>query len=232
MKLELKKLGFIGTFLFSGLFLASCLNNDDSGSMIQEESGFVVFINVSPGSNDVNFYANGTPVNMPALSYNEYYGYMYQSTGATDYTARTGSSDLDTLNLNIELNRFYSIYSVNTPENLELVAYQDNVPPISNPTKTSLRFIQLSHNAPTMKVGIEDVAENLGTFSFKQASSFMEINQVTNKKLFLLNAETNDTIFTKNVTLEGGTPYSVFSSGIYDSEDEDLDLDVNVIPFQ
>lgn len=231
MKLELKKLGLIGTFLFSGVFMTSCLNNDD-GSIVPDQSGFVVFINASPESNALKFYADGNVVNMPALDYNEFYGYLYQEVGEKNYTVRTGSTDLDTLVLDVELNRFYSLFAVNTSDSLELVAYPDNVPPISNPSRASIRFIQLSHNAPMVRVGIEDIAENFGTFSFKQASSFLEINQAINKKLFLVNSETNDTVFTKTVTLEGGKAYSVFSEGIFDSENENIDLDVKILPFQ
>lgn len=228
MKLDLKKLVLAGTFLFSGMFLSSCLN-DDVGSGISDQSGLMVFINASPGTNGLKFYADNNPIYMPSLDYNQYYGYVYQRIGNTDFTARTGGTNLDTLSLNIELDQFYSMFAVNTAENLELVAYEDNIPSISGSSKNLIRFIHLSHNAPSVKVGIEGINENLGTYHYKQASSFLETNRVFNKKLFLLNAETNDTIFTKNITLNDGRAYTIFSEGIYESENEDQDLDVQLL---
>lgn len=228
MKLELKKLGLIGTFLFSGLFLSSCLNNDD-GPVIPDQSGFMLFVNTSPGTNGLKYFANGEAVTMPALNYNELYGYTYQEVGETNFTIRTGSVDLDTLSLDVDINRYYSLFAVNTPDNIELVAYQDNPVAISTPNKASIRFLQLSHNTPLVKVAIEGMEENLGIYYFKQASSFMEIDNIFNKNIYLINAETNDTILSKPLILEAGKTYSVFSEGIYGSDNENLDLDVQLI---
>ena len=111
------------------------------------------------------------------------------------------------------------------------MAYLDSPSAPSSQLKTKIRFIQLSHNTPSVKLVIEGVEGDLGTFNFRNASSFMEIDRVNNRNLHLIDSETQDTIFTKNVTFNGGSTYSIFSEGIFGSDDENIDLDIQYLQY-
>ena len=231
MKRAIQKLnvfGKLGFCILTVISVASCLNNDDGGNVPTEDSGFVLFTNVSPGSTDLKLFANGELFNNSAIDYNEFIPFSPMAVGTNVLTLQGNSStaDLDTINLSVELNKFYSVFAVNSPENIELLAYLDNPGQVSHPSKTMIRFIQLSHNCPPVKVVIEGMEDDLGTYNFRNASSFMEIDNVSNKNLHLIHAENNDTIFTKNVTLNGNSTYSIFSEGDINSEDPNLDLDI------
>src|SRR5690606_8792563 len=97
--------------------------------------------------------------------------------------------------------RRYSIFDVNEFENLELLAYEDVlVAPATG--KASLRFIQLSPDAPNLTVAIEGIETSVGTFSYKQASPFSQINELINKDMYLIDPETQDTLLTKEISLK------------------------------
>lgn len=230
MKLDLKKLGLFGAIVVSGLFLNSCLN-DDLENPYPEDAGWIAFINASPDSEMLKFYSNGNNINSPGIGYSQFINYVAFEAGTHNLTVNSGSGEnLDTLSLDVEYNKWYSIYAVNSMDNLELVAYSDSfITPSEG--KASIKFIQLSPDAPQLKVAIEDANDNLGTFLFKQASPFMEINESFHKNLYLIDAVTNDTIFTKQVDFTNGRTYAVFSKGFYETDNTSQDLDVQIIPY-
>ncbi|MBA5628316.1 DUF4397 domain-containing protein [Moheibacter lacus] len=225
---SIKMFGKLGVGILAGLSVTSCLNNDDSGDIPMEDSGYVLFSNISPGSTGLKLFDDGEQFNNVALNYNEFIPFTRMGIGNNVLTLQGNSSttDLDTINLSVELNKLYSVFAVNSAENVELLAYLDSPVQASHPSKSVIRFIQLSHNCPTVKVAIEGMEGDLGTYNFRNASSFFEIDQVFNKNLYLINAESNDTIFSKAVTLNGNSTYSIFSQGDIESENENLDLDV------
>jgi len=229
MKLDLKKLGLFGVIVISGL-LNSCMN-DDLDDYSTEDAGWIAFVNTSPGSEKLKFYSNGNIINSPGIDYSQFISYTAFEAGTHNLTVTSGTSeDLDTVSLNVELNKWYSVYAVNNPENLELVAYSDSfITPSAG--KASIKFIQLSPDAPQLKVAIQDTNNNLGAFLFKQASPFTEISEVFHKNLYLIDAASNDTIFTKQVDFANGRTYAVFSKGFYETENTDLGLDVQIIPY-
>ncbi len=231
---KIKNLSKLGVMMLASFSITSCLNNDDdNGVVVPENAGYILFTNVSPGSTGLRLYANNEVFNNNPLNYNQFFNYAPVEIGSKTLTVRSGNSstDLDTISLNVELNKLYSVFAVNTPENIELLAYSDNPTAPSSQLKTKIRFIQLSHNTPSVKLAIEGIEGDLGTFNFRNASSFMEIDRVNNKKLYLINSETQDTIFSKNVSFSGGSAYSVFSEGIFGSDDEDLDLDIQYLQY-
>ncbi|HLV24642.1 MAG TPA: DUF4397 domain-containing protein [Moheibacter sp.] len=232
MKLELRKIGWLAGVVFTGLFMSSCLN--DNGDIdIPDEGGYVGFINASPDSGGLDFYENDIQRNHFIVDYGDVDGYHILEPGTKTITVKNGnSSDLDTLSLNVNLNRFYSIYAVNEFDSLQLVAYEDNYT-IPSPGKASMRFIQLSPDAPALRFLIEGNNEESLIYQYLQSSAFTDVNQMINKKLYLIDAETNDTILTKNnVTFQSGVSYSVFSKGFYNSDVEGQQLDVQITPFQ
>lgn len=230
---KMKAFTRISAVFVSGIMVTSCLNNDDGDIIPVEDSGYIIFSNISPGSSNLKLYVNDEAFNNTALNYNEFFGFARADVGNNTLTVKGNSSstDLDTISLNVSLNKLYSVFAVNSSNDIELIAYADNPSEPSNPNKTAVRFIQLSHNCPSIKVAIEEMEGDLGTYNFRNASSFMEIDRVLNKELYLINAETNDTIFTKNVTLNGSQAYTIFSEGDINSTNDELDLDIQYFQY-
>jgi hypothetical protein len=231
MKLDLKKLMVVSGIVFSGLVLNSCLN-DNGDVVVPDEGGYVAFINTSPDSDGLTFYTNDNLINANSTEYSEYFGYLLFEPGTHNISVNSGGGDLDTISLNVDLNKFYSVFAVDDFEHLKLIAYEDNfISPSAG--KAAIRFIQLSPDAPQLKVALQDNDGSIGsTFDFMQSSSFLEVNSSVHKSLYLIDAESNDTIFTKQVDFDNGGVYSVFSKGFYETDNANQQLDVQVIPFQ
>lgn len=230
MKLDLKKLGILGVVLLATISISSCLNNDDELPNL-EEKAWGVFINASPNSENLRFYSDGEVINSSGMDYDELYGYLNFDEGAKTITVKSSGNEnnLDTLSLNMVKNKIYSIFAINSAENLELISYDDSYTAPAA-TKAKIRFIQLSPDAPRIRVAIENNEEFFGEFDFKQASFFQDISETLNKNMYLINMETSDTIFTKEINLERGRIYSIYSKGFINTEIEEQKLDIAIIP--
>lgn len=229
----MKNLKLFGILVAMSALVYSCINVDDDGNYIDSEnSTWLAFINASPGSESLKFYNNGSSLNVPSLTYGNFYGYLQQEKGAASLTVRTSTSnDLDTLNINLSSNTLYSIYAVNTPDHLELISLIDNHED-TPPGKSSIRFIQLSPDSPALKLEIEGEEGSLGTYDFKDSSAFINVNFGIDRNFILRDAETNEILFSKEISLGGGKAYSIFSKGLLSSTLDDEKLDLQVITFQ
>jgi hypothetical protein len=229
MKLELKGLGILSLLLATSTIFTSCLSTDDETPDYQP-AGSVAFNNFSPGNDGLKFYSNGEAVHNGSLNYGQNFGFWRGEVGIHALTVNSGSTVLDTLNLTISPDRFYSVFAVNTPGNTELIGFEEQFI-VPNTGKAAIRFFQLSPDAPTLKVSISGETANLGTYEFKQASGYMEINEVLNKKMYLIDYNTNDTIFSKNMNFTNGRLYSVVAKGLVNSTSDLHNLDIQVTPF-
>lgn len=229
----MKKLNFLGGMLVAGLLLNACLDTDDGNTnQIPEEIGWLAFVNASPDSERLFFFANDKIINNEGLPYERLFGYIYQNTGALSLKVKTASSDfLDTININLQKGDMYSIYAINEFDDLKLKLYSDQhtLPDVE---KSMLRFIQLSPDAPHLRLEIEGVSTNFGNFFYTDHSSFIEFDGGFNKKMYLIDEVTNDMILSKSANFHKGKSYSVFSKGFVNTTDADEQLDIQVIPFQ
>ncbi len=219
----------MASFALTGILcLTACLNSDDQSQQILENTSWGGFINVSPDSQSLKFYSDGNSINSNPANYSQYFGYVPLEAGTRELIVRANNENLDTLMLNMEEQKRYSIFAVNHFENLELVAYPDDatMPPTG---KALIRFIQLSPDAPALRVSIEG-QESLGVFNYKQSSGFMAVNETTHKDIYLIDETTQDTLVTKEIELTNGKIYSIFSKGFLNTETESQQLDVQIIP--
>lgn len=231
MKIKYNSLRFFCTIILAGTLAVSCLDTDDSGNVQTDPSGSVAFGNFSPGTSGLKFYADGEQIYSNSLNYGQYYNVLWNGdVGIRTITVQSGTNVLDTLNLTVGLDRVYSVFAVNTPGQTELVSFEENfITPDAG--KAAIHFYQLSSDAPNLKVAIAGEPSNLGTYLFKQASEYMEINEVLNKRMYLIDNSTNDTLVRKFVTFSNGKSYSVVAKGLVNTTDDTQKLDIQVIPF-
>lgn len=228
MKLDLKKLGVFAAVLLGTISLNSCLNNDDELPNVPD-AGYVAFFNASPDSNGIVFYSNDRVINQSPVNYSQFFGYLGLENGSHAIRVSSGNNSLDTINMSIVKDKRYSVFAVNKFEDLELFALEDA---ITTPQtgKASIRFIQLSPDAPLLTLAIEGMELPIGDFNYKQSSSFIQVNEMVNKDLYLINTETQDTIFTKEIDLNNGRVYSIFSKGLINTTNQNQKLDIQIVP--
>lgn len=228
----MKKISTWVSLLAIGAMMSACLDDDSGMNTIPEEIGWLAFINASPDSERLHFYNNDKIQNNEGIAYGKLFGYVHQDTGLNSIRVRSSSSqDLDTLNINLKKGDLYSIYAVNTFDKLKLMMYSDqHILPDNE--HSMMRFIQLSPDAPHIKLNIEGEAVEFGDFEFMESSPFIAFKGGYNKKLHLIDLTTNDTILTSTLNFQRGKSYSVFSKGLMHTTDMDEQLDIQVIPFQ
>lgn len=228
MKLDLKKIELWSALLFSALTFTACLNNDDDQPIVPQDISNVIFLNASPDSNGLFFYSNNRILNTTAANYSQLFGIGLES-GNNKITIKTNtSSELDSLSINFEKNKFYSVFAVNKFDNIELKVYQDALfTPAAD--KAIMRFIQLSPDAPEMIVSIEGQEEIVGIFNYLDVISYRETDPVSNKKINLINAETQEVLFSKEITLTRGNAYSIFSKGLINTPTESRKLNIDIV---
>lgn len=231
MKNYYKSLNLIIAVLFSGTLAVSCLDTDDQPNQNQSPKGSVALGNFSPGTSNLKFYSDGEPIFNNSVNYGQYHNTLWNGdVGIRQITVNSGSTVLDTLNLTIGMDRFYSVFAVNTANQTELVSYEENFI-VPGPGKAAIHFYQLSSDAPNLKVAIAGETANLGTYLFKQSSNYMEINEVLNKRMFLIDNSTSDTLLSKFVTFNNGKNYSVVAKGLINTTDDTQKLDIQIIPY-
>lgn len=226
----MRKFKLVGMAAFALAFAVSCLNNSDD-YVENQESGWIVFVNASPGSSQLRLYTDDTPVPGQELNYGEFNSYARVPVGEKQISARQGGSSLATSSLTVELNGFYGVYAVNMPDHMELVTYLDNHSTPENINKTVFRFMQLSYNTPTVKLKFETEEEDFGEYNFKESSPFMEIQSFDEKNVYLIDEATSDTLATKKISMQGRKSYVLFSKGELGSSNENQKLDLQLIQF-
>lgn len=229
----MKRFKFLAGILGAGFLLTACLSFDDDYNHQQpQEVGYLAFINASPDSEDLKFYSGTDLINQTPLDYGEFINYIYHNTGNISIRTKAGNSEyLDTLNFNLQKDKLHSIYAINEVDDLKLMIYNDDhfYPEIQ---KSMIRFIQLSPDAPHLRIAIEGSEQDLGEYHYTETSPFMEIDPAIHKYMYLIDEVTSDTLFSKKVNFAGGKSYSVFSKGFIDTTVNSQKLDIQAIPFQ
>lgn len=228
----MNKIKLAGIFAFLLFVCFSCVDTslDDVGGQVDSNKGWVAFINASPGSQHLKLFSNELGISN-TLSYNEFNAYMSVKTGSVPVSVRSGSDDLDFISVNIDKGKYYSMFAVNLPTDTELAFYEDNPVIPNDDYKTMFRFIQLSANTPKVVLKIEGNDGDFGSYNFKQASGFIELNSFDEKLFSLVDAVSGETLVSKKVSFAPRRAYSVFSQGIMGETAQDKKLEIKVIPF-
>lgn len=229
----MKKIKIAGWFVFLLMFCVSCLDTsvDDIDGGNTTDRGWMAFINASPGSQQLKLFSNDQGLSN-SLNYDEFNAYMGVGVGTVSISVRSGNQDdLDVTSVNIEKGKYYSMFAVNDADETELAFYEDNLDLPQDHFKTVFRYIQLSADMPRAILKIEGVADDFGSFSFKQPSAFIELNAFEDKIISLTDEVTGEVLVSKKVSFGGQRAYSVFTQGIPDSTDPDQKLEIKIIPY-
>lgn len=169
-KLLISRLMFVAIAVTS---LTSCSDDDDYYSVELEES-FGLIANASPNSGDLYFFADDNKINSNALNYTDVQGYYRFYDGMRTFSIQDNNGNiLDSEQREVKDGEFFSVFAVNTFDQLELVFFEDelNQPGFYN---AGVRLINLSPDAPKIDLYLDGkmITSNI---PFKTASSFVNI---------------------------------------------------------
>lgn len=232
MKIKMKKTP--GTLLLTSMvavltFTVACEKDDNDGPNPPAGSGKVALLNAAFGTDSVNFYVGSEKMNSKLIGYGDSLKYTSVEVGDSAFELK-GKDDKSLVkkSFKTEKDKNYSILASNSKdgETFELVQITDDLTaPKSD--KAKIRFIHLSPDAAKLNLVSGDtiLAENI---AYKSASAFKEVD-AAEISLSILDAEAADTLLTVNeFELVKGKIYTVWVSGLQDTDDEDKQLKARV----
>lgn len=211
-----------------GFLSVSCLDTDNPFEDNGKEYGHVAVGNFSSDAGAINFKKNGSSIVNNQFNYGNYNGYYSLETGDYSFTIEKNNNPLDTITFKVKKNELYSLFAVNKLNNIEIVKTDDNIT-MPEVDKMLYRFIQLSPELPEITVKLEGDENSLGDFKFKDYSFFKSRDYFSNKKIYLINVETQDTLLTKTISLNQRKAYTIVSKGLLNTQDGNQLLDIQII---
>ena len=202
----------IGCFL---LLFTSCLKSKNDYT--PPPVGYVTFFQAATGQQPIDLYFNSNKVNLAPLQYGDGIDYFKAFLGLRTvniYNSNTQTlifSDTATIRPNIA----YSLFLVNNaPQQPGLFLVTDS---ISKPAagKATLRFINVSSDAPAVDLAVKDSAAFVTNKGFKGFSSFIPKAGGQTYNFEIRQHGTNTVLTTlSGVTLNSGLVYTIWLHGL------------------
>ncbi|RWY47861.1 DUF4397 domain-containing protein [Mucilaginibacter gilvus] len=205
--------GMVGMMCLLAVSLSSCLKN--SNDTVQPPIALLSVINASPDAPPLDFYLSDNKANAYSFGFGNGLDYISAYTGKRTATFTAAGTKTvykaDTLTLNE--NRYYSLFLANTAGHEEFVVLKDTIVKPAD-TKASVRFINLSTDAPAVDLVIKDGATLFANKSYKGFSGFVPIN-AAKYTLEVRQAGTTTVLATiTNVMLNNGSLYTIWLQGL------------------
>jgi len=202
----------IGCFL---LLFTSCLKSKNDYT--PPPAGYVTFFQAATGQQPIDLYFNSNKVNLAPLQYGDGIDYFKAFPGLRTvniYNSNTQTlifSDTATIRPNIA----YSLFLVNNAlQQPGLFLVTDS---ISKPAagKATLRFINVSSDAPAVDLAVKDSAAFVTNKGFKGFSSFIPKTGDQTYNFEIRQHGTNTVLTTlSGVTLNSGLVYTIWLHGL------------------
>lgn len=209
----------IGVFaiLLAVFSLTSCLK--DNNNNVAPNYSWLAVINASPNIEKFDFVIDNKLVNSDAFKYTERLPYINIYSGLRNigiYKDDTNDS-LRTGKLTAKAGEIYSVYVVGLAPNHEFLTITDSLTKPST-GKAQIRFLNLSVNAPALKLNYGTDSVLFNNIAYKKHSDFVEI-PAGKKYNFSVATEagTGNTGTENGVMIESGKIYTVWAKGVYDN---------------
>lgn len=210
----------VGTGLLGllSLLLSSCLKETTSETA-PPATALVTFYQASPDEPALDLDFSTNKVNQSPLLYGD--GVDYFSVFAGQRTVNlynTGTfNTIKSTTITVAPNNAYSLFLANTAANPEVVLLTDtlNKPSTGN---GSVRFVDLSPDAPSVDLAIQGGAILVTNRGFKGYSSFMPITGNTTYTFKILQAGTSTVLATlPGIAIKSGYIYTILFDGLLPS---------------
>ncbi|MFC0523280.1 DUF4397 domain-containing protein [Pontibacillus salicampi] len=191
-------------------------HQNNGGNMQQS---YVRVFHASPNAPNVDVYVNGQPI-LQNVAYKQVSDYIPVMPG--DYqiiiTPAGKQEAVLTKDVSVPANAAVTLAAAGKVENLQLVAYQDDINPEMG--KAKVRFIHLSPDAPNVDIAVAGGDVLFSNVGFTEASDYITIPQTT-VDIEVRPAGSNKAVLTlKGVKFENGQVYNVAAVGLVEGQPE------------
>ena len=194
------------------LFMASCLDDDDSQNQMTPVA-YVSIYHASPNAPELDVIVDDRQVNR--LDFTDYTGYLNFYTGQRNFRINPFNASNSLIDTTITFNdgAFYSVFIVNDLPNVEALTVRDSADAPAD-GKAKVRFINLSPDAGPLEVTANDKDSSLfDAGAFKQPSSFVEVDAASSS--FVLSPEDGSEalVTVSDIELRPGRFYTIIARG-------------------
>lgn len=183
--------------------------------------GYVRVFHAVPDAPNVDVYADGN-LFVSNLPYSDYSNYLSVPEGNYEiavYPAGSKNNPVLRNMLSVSRNSMQTVAAVGTLDTIGLLAVPDATMR-SNPSKSTIRFMHLSPNAPAVDITLPDGSVLFSNVSFRQLTPYIEVPP----GIYTLQARLAGTqtvaLSVPNVKLDSNKIYTVYAIGLVGEEPE------------
>jgi hypothetical protein len=215
-----RRTGMIGMICLLSVLLSSCLK--DNNNYVNQPAALVTVINASPDSQPLDFFMNQNRVNNAPIAYSDRLDYFraYPGNRTANFYIAGSQQKVISDSVTLQVNKYYSIFLANHVSKPDVVFLADS---ISAPAAgmASIRFGNLSPDAPAVDLGIKGGALLASNVSYKGFSLFVPVQGDNTYTLEIRQAGTSTVLASiSNRTLHGGAIYTVWLQGFAAATDQ------------
>jgi hypothetical protein len=156
------------------MVLTSCDDDDDDTPTIETAS--VMVVHASPDAPGVDLLVDDNKVNNAALTFPDNTGYLDVRAGRRNVKVNAAGTNTSVINANLDLERDknYSVFAINTLSNIEALVLEDDLTaPASG--NAHVRFVHLSPDAPAVDIAVTDGPVLFPNAQFKESTAFTPV---------------------------------------------------------
>lgn len=224
------KLFFIAALALSVLtFTTGCEKDKNDTPAPPVETGRVALLHAAFGADSLNLYVGSKKVNSKLLGYGDSVKYFDVTVGDRSFELK-GEDDESIIkeSFEAEKGKNYSIAATNSVdgETFELTLIDEELTsPDTDMAK--IRLIHLSPDAGELNM-VSDETELAENIAYKSASAFKEVDAVETS-FDIVDSETQKTLLTiKDFELSEGKIYTIWVSGLQETEEEAEELKAHI----
>jgi hypothetical protein len=191
------------------------LATSPTGALAQDQSAQVRVVHASPDAPNVDVLINDDTV-FSNVTFNQVTAYTPVSVGSISFKvtpAGQGGSVLSEVAFNLEAGQEYTVVIAGKQALLEPVLLEDNntLPPAG---QVRLRFMHASPNAPALDLTLANGSLLFGNVPFKNTGNYISLDAGTYDLQVQIAGTGVAAATASEVTLAGGTVYTIFATGL------------------
>ena len=179
----------------------------------------VRILHAVPNAPNVDVYLNGSLITSN-LAFGKISEYSQLLSGEYEFQLfKAGTYVKPLLSQNIQLiaNANYTVSIVTLSNNLYLFRLKDDNVPI-NKSKSFLRFINLSSNAPLLSLALPNSVTLFNEVEYLESTGYYQLSPGIYNFKVLLGSSQITTKYIKNITLDGGNFYTIYIIGLFNDK--------------
>ncbi len=212
------------------LLLTSCLKQYTPPN-INQPTALLSFVQGSPDEQPLDFFLNGDKVNQSPIYYGNYINYVSAYAGSRTANFYNSGTTGILLSGTITLNpgAAYSLFLANVPSSPEIVLLTDTLTkPVAG--NASLRFVDLSPDAPNVDFAIKGGAVLVHNMAHKGFTTFLPVPVNPGYTFEVRKAGTTTILATlMDVPLAAGSVYTAWFDGLASPTNNSDHLSLNVV---